>query len=736
MTFGPPPYFPSNNPPPNFPLERYLPPYQQGVLKQMLNYKDVKGGWLLDPIGSHPLSAIELAKDGFQVFVACNNPIIAKIYEVICQAYSKIQFQGALSDFGSIKIGEERLETQIRKLYQTECPNCHALNDYADFQWKKGDEQPFIKEMVCMSCKQKSESRISEIDLAHRSSIGNINLYRSRSIQRVIPGVETAPPAVQEVMQSYLPRALAVLTKFMNRNDAFTSSVDRKRMIEALLILACDFGTMLWGIPMGRSRPKTISIPNQFREFNLWKVMENGYEYLSFLDSPLPFTIFPELPPESGGICLYPNRIRRSEELHNFPEFQAVTTVLPRPNQAFWTFCAVWTGWLWGPESVQKLKGALERKRYDWMWHTHALKNLFEFTSTKKTPWIATAPELSPNFMLSFASAPASSGYQLDDFAFNPDNKSAQLYWKYDQNQISNKGSETNYITDYLAKKGEHANYQELLNINILNLANINALLETNHTVDNSLYPQVQQQFENIIKNKNLITKIDKDSFEFGDFWLSNPPNTYRPLADQIEISLIHYLQDDPIVSVLEIETIINKKQPGVFPVHRELLMKLLESYCDPMPGVEETWQLRKQETINIRQADIRIMKNVLINIGQRIGVNVISQPNIVWELSNKFRNYHFFVTASCILSRFISRELLDSKPEIVIVYPGSRAELLNYKIKRDPILANQISDFHFVKYRHLRNLNENPDLTLQTWERLIDSDPAIWQEFGQPVLF
>jgi hypothetical protein len=260
--------------------------------------------------------------------------------------------------------------------------------------------------------------------------------------------------------------------------------------------------------------------------------------------------------------------------------------------------------------------------------------------------------------------------------------------------------------------------------------------LETNHTVDNSLYPQVQQQFENMIKNKNLITKIDKDSLEFGDFWLSNPPNTYRPLADQIEISLIHYLQDDPIVSVLEIETIINKKQPGVFPVHRELLMKLLESYCDPMPGVEETWQLRKQETINIRQADIRIMKNVLINIGQRIGVNVISQPNVVWELSNQSQNYHFFVTASCILSRFISRELLDSKSEIVIVYPGSRADLLNYKIKRDPILANQISDFHFVKYRHLRNLNENLDLNLQTWERLIDSDPAIWQEFGQPVLF
>jgi len=736
MNFGPPPYFPSDNPPSSFPLERYLPPYQQGVLKQMLNYQGIQKGWLLDPIGSHPLAAIDLAKDGFQVFVACNNPIIAKIIEVICHAYSKTQFQGALSEFGSIKIGEDRLETSIRKLYQSECPNCHTINDFSDFIWKKGDEIPTTKEMVCTVCKQKSESRISEIDLKFRKLLGNINLYRSRSIQRVIPGIDVAPPVVEEVIQAYLPRSLAVLTKFLNRNDAFNPSADRKRMIEALLILACDYGTMLWGIPIGRSRPKSISIPNQFRENNLWKIMEIGYEFFSFLETSIPFTIFPDLPPESGGICLFPNRIRRHEEFQKFPDFQAVSTVLPRPNQAFWTLCAVWAGWLWGPDTVQKLKGALERKRYDWIWHTHALKNLFEFTSTKKTPWVATAPELSPNFMLSFASAPASSGYQLNNFAFHPENKSAQLYWQFGHTDVSQKESKTNYLLDYMAKKGEHANYQELLTINILHLANSNDLVEINNKVDNSLYPDVQHQFENFLNNKQLITKIDKDSLEYGDFWLTNPPNSYRPLADQIEISLIHYLQDDPIVSVLEIESIINKKQPGVFPVHRELLMKLLESYCDRMPGVEETWQLRKQETINIRQSDIRIMKNTLISIGEKLGANVISQPNVIWEASKPFHNYHFFVTASCILSRFITNDLLKLESEFVIVYPGSRAELLNYKIRRDPILANQISRFHFVKFRHLRKINEIHDLNFQTWESLIDSDPIILQEFGQPVLF
>jgi len=736
MTFGLPPYYPSIENVMHLPLERYLPPYQQNVLVQMLKYKDINEGWLLDPIGSNPLSAIELANVGYRVMVACNNPILAKLYEVICRAPVKNQFQAALSEFGSFKVGDERLELQIRKIYQTECPNCRSTNDNADFLWKKGEDTPFQKELLCTSCKLKSESPISEQDLLIQSSIGNLNLYRSRAFQRVIPGVETPPPVVQEVIQAYLPRSLAVLSKLLNRNDAYNTTAERKSIIEALLILACDFGTMLWGNPPGRSRPKAISIPNQFWEYNLWKILENGSKFLTFFESPIPFTIFPELPSETGGICLYTNRIRRREDFQSFPNFQAVTTILPRPNQALWAFSAVWAGWIWGHSAVQKLKGSLERKRYDWIWHTNALQKLFEFTSTMKTPWIATAPEISPNFMLSFVSAPAASGYRLDEYSYSPEQKSAQLYFSYDPGRLSKDQIQPNFILEYLERKGEQASYQELSTINILNIARNNNLEIPNHKVDISLFTQIQQNFEKKLKNNSLFKKIDKDTFEFGEFWLANPPNNYRPLADQIEISLIQYLQIDPIVSVLEIETIIDKKQPGILPASHDLIVKLLESYCDPVPGMEETWQLRKQETSNIRQADIRIMKNMLINIGNKIGMKVINNANVVWETPDKNRNYHFFVTGSCILSRFISQDLLEKKPEIVIVYPGSRAELLSYKIKRDPIFAEQLTGFHLVKYRHLRNINDIPGLDLQTWEKLIDSDPAIWQEFGQPLLF
>ncbi len=61
---------------PATPLERYLPPYQLGMLPTMLNKKGIHNGWILDPLGSQPLAALDLAKCGYRVFVSSNNPIL------------------------------------------------------------------------------------------------------------------------------------------------------------------------------------------------------------------------------------------------------------------------------------------------------------------------------------------------------------------------------------------------------------------------------------------------------------------------------------------------------------------------------------------------------------------------------------------------------------------------------------------------------------------------------------
>jgi len=736
MNFGAPPFFSESDQTPEIPLERYLPPYQSGTLSKMLQYKNIFSGWLLDPIGSHPLSAIELAKNGYKVLVAVSNPVIAKLYEVICMAPSKAEIQAAISEFGALRVGEERLELNIKKMYESDCPNCKVLTNHVKFVWRKGDAVPVLKELSCPACGFTGESAPSQFDIEKLKQLGNIPMYESRALQRVLPGTTDPPAMLSEAIQSYLPRALAVIIRLMNKNDSFNTTPHRKKIIEALLIVAFDHGTKMWGIPASRSRPKAVSIPNQFWEFNLWEVIENGGRYLSILEEALPFVFYPDLPPDEGGICLYPNRIRRSEDLQNLPMAQSIVTILPRPSQALWTYSVVWAGWIWGHNAISQLKGVLERKRYDWIWHTYALKKLFEFSATKHIPWLATAPELTSNYLLSFVSAPASSGYQLCEYAFNGDTKSAQLYWQIPAMGSSSQTLGANAIQEYLQAKGEEASYQELLSINMLDLANNRYLLNEDLKVDSDLFPNISKEFEKTLMTPSLIRKVDSDTMEYGEFWLAHPPERYRPLADQIEIHFLQYLQNDPIVSVTEIESLINQKQPGVLPAPHELILNLLRSYCDPVPGMENTWQLRHQESSMIRRADIRIMQRMLIDIGKRVGMSVATSPVISWQSSTIGRNYQFFVSGSCIFSRFIDGNQVKGSQETVIVYPGSRADLLNYKLKRSLVLANQLAKIHFVKFRHIRNLYENPGLDIQTWVKLLDSDPAVWQDFGQPVLF
>lgn len=737
MNFGQPPYFSGLENTLVLPLDRFLPPYQSGMLSGILQYQGIKNGWILDPIGSQPLAAIELAQSGFRVFVACNNPILANLFELLCLAPDFSDFQAALSEFGSLKLGEERLENQIKSLYQTTCPTCQAVVNQVSYLWEREAKIPYKRDLHCEACGTEGLFDLNDRDLANILRTGNINLHRTRALQKVLPGFSQPPEAVMEVIETYLPRSLSVITRLINKNDGYQTTPLRKKIIEALLILACDFGSMTWGIGTGQSRPKLVTIPAQFREYNLWNILENGQKHLSLLTQPLPFTFYPELPPDSGGICFYPNRIRHREELINLPDFQAVAVVLPRPNQAFWTYSAVWAGWLWGPEAANQLKGALERRRYDWLWHTFALRRLFEFTRDDKTPWLAVAPELTSGYTFSYLSAASSNGYNLENSANNYEHKTAQFYWFYENPaQKTTVKDLQRCVKDYLIHKGESANFQELFIIYLIELANSEKFPRSETEIDNTLLLNIQKDFEKIIKDRNLIKKIDQDTLEYGEFWLADPPIKYRPLADQIELSFIRYLHKDPIVSFSEIESAINLQQPGVFPVDHEYLHKLLESYCDPIPGMDNTWQIRLQESIDIRRADIRLINSLLVSMGTRMNIDVEVEPNLVWKSKQLGKSYRFFVSASCIFSRFYDNHFNSDEYETVILYPGSRAELLNYKLKRSPVFKEKVSKVHFVKYRYIRQLSNETQLNPTDWVKLLDGDPAILQNYNQPVLF
>jgi len=737
MNFGKPPYYSEKNPFPPIVLERFLPPYPNGSLTEMLKFNGIHNGWVLDPIGNQPISAIELAQSGYKVFVACNNPVLGKLLQVMCAAHPFSLYQSAIAEFGALRRGEDRLEIQIKNLYISHCPECDSTETEVRYLWKKNQTNPFGKEINCSNCGFTNITKIPEEELINLSKIGNVKLHRTRVLQRVIPGSVDIPIAVMDVVDSYLPRSLAVISSLINKLDSFNVSQVKRDIIDALLINVFDFGNMLRGISSSRSRPKQITIPAEFYEYNLWKILEEGISKLRVVEKPISFTFYPELPPDSGGICFLPARINSIKEINKLPSFQAITTVLPRPNQALWTYNAVWSGWLWGQEEAKKLKGALERRRYDWIWHSQAIQTVFNFSSKFNIPFLAIAPELSNSYILAYLSAASSSGFQLSAAAYHAEQKSGQFYWVPISSTpiIEEPLLEYDIIKKYLEQKCESADYQELFSIYLISKFNYQRIANQNQNFDNTLFIQTQKIFENTLTDDRLFYQVDEDQLENAEFWLRHQPDKYFPHSDQIEGLFIRFVQKNPLFQFEYLMYQINQNLPGLLPVSHAFLQRLVSSYCEALSEGNNSYKLKIQEESQARKTDFQQISKLVNRIGKDLGYSVLDENPCKWLSDGGVRQYKFFITASSIMSQFISK-FENENFESVIILPGSRAELLSYKLKNDPIYHQNFKRIHFVKYRHLRLISENPSLNVETWAQILDSDPAVWQEVNQPVLF
>ena len=110
-------------------------------------------------------------------------------------------------------------------------------------------------------------------------------------------------------------------------------------------------------IPDQKERRRQLTISRHFRENNIWSHLRKGLIYGARVIartsySAIPVTTWPEIPPPTGGICIYEGRfITIADSLKNI-DITSVCTAIPRPNQAFWTLSALWAGWLWGRDAV------------------------------------------------------------------------------------------------------------------------------------------------------------------------------------------------------------------------------------------------------------------------------------------------------------------------------------------------------------------------------------------------
>jgi hypothetical protein len=93
---------------------------------------------------------------------------------------------------------------------------------------------------------------------------------------------------------------------------------------------------------------------------------------------------------------------------------------------------------------------------------------------------------------------------------------------------------------------------------------------------------------------------------------------------------------------------------------------------------------------------------------------------------------YFFYPMASSLVSRYVLGTPPGPVRQCVMVFPGSRARLLSFKLRRDPRLAELLKGWHLLKFRHLRSLYERNDLDAEVWDSLLDADPPFFEEAEQ----
>lgn len=741
------PFIPGLSPISNIPLERFLPPLNHGMMTSWLKQFLPKGTLILDPFGNHPFHVLELAKAGYRVVVTANNPIHSFMLELLASNPTVEEFNGVIKKVSNLLVNDhESVEEFIRSFYQIPCPHCGNIIEASKFIWHKEEQQAHSFIADCKECGLSGEQTINPDNFGLSRQLPLYSLHLSRALESVVPLHDPLRTQVETTLNFYPKRPLILLQILLSKIASSDFTNREETLIKALILQVCDQVNTLWSYPTARSRPRQLFVPAVYQEPNLWDIFSTAKDYWLTQSEPVSLKPWPFVPPLSGGISLFKGRIRELTPPPMAGMFQAISAILPRPNQAFWTLSALWTGWLWGQDAVLPLKNTLMRQRYDWNWHANALFTVFNTLHTitqDSTPFFMLIQENENDFTSAAVLAAKKAGYILRQKACSGNFQTQQFYWVNGMPQLSDfTMKEINQrslflIKDHLTQRGEPATY-ELLHAEVLT-----GLAQSN---DLGILFQNKEEI-NLSETTNLLQQVLIDpaeikrfgggstSLETGLFWLKEEPEYQPSLIDKVEALVFNKLRDEKVVDYKDLRASIFLNCGGFFTPTEEMILACLQSYANPDPKNKGVWIFKTNEDENTRNKDKIEIEKILEHISKKLFFNqIIHNENISWLENNKLI-MNFFITIDTIISRFIFRTVENSLPSIILL-PGSRANLLAYKLKRDPLIEFATSEkWHFVKFRQIRLINENPLLTRELFTKLVIEDPPEYQT-SQLMLF
>jgi hypothetical protein len=737
-------------------LSRFLPPIPEGIASNWIVDNLESGSWVLDPFGTSPDFTLDIARAGCKVLVSANNPIARFMLELGANPPKEEDFHSALAELAATRVGDERLEIHLQQLYQTNCAKCGQLISAQAFIWERESTIPQAKVYECNHCGDSGEHPVNQSDIEIAQSFTAASLHRMRVLERITPPGDPERDNVEEALSVYLPRAIYALTTLINRLDGLLVSPKLNETIEsiryksliALVLSALDKGNNLWSYPSGRPRPKQLSSSPRFREDNLWFILEEAVNQLARDQKSVPFSIYPQIPQDSGGVILFEGPLRDlcenllNSDLGSEIDFGAIMSAIPRHNQAFWTLSALWAGWIWGHEAIGSFRSVLRRRRYDWAWHCTALSYAFNSLADilqHKVPFFAVIAEAESSFINATGIAVGRAGFSLNGIALRADSKLAQIHWEYDpdsQNyyQITAPALLEDHFRELiitegiqkLRQRGEPAPFLSMNTAALIRIIMNQGLTRDLQTSSADEYSRIHQLIETTFSFQHGFIRYGggEKTPDSASIWHQEIINPTAMLSDRVEVEVLQLMSERPQINHHQIDQSICEIFPGMMTPTSELINICIESYSSKKYLEKEKIILREQDDPKSRNLELLAIRMAIRDLGNQLGYSAQGDSPIIWGDAEEDVCLVFFISSSARIGEIVFNSSYPPDKSIIVL-PGARANLIVYKL-RNNLYLNQIieSGWRFLKFRHLRHLLESPSLKRENIDTLLALDP------------
>jgi len=730
------------------------------VVRAYLQANTQPGDLVLDPFCCGGAVLRQAIDAGRRAIGSSFDPLAVRLTRLTLGPPTRRQLDAAVTRLGSSPRMGTPFLAHIEALYAVRCPRCGEHTPADAFVWERESSTVQPVDWQCRRCGHEGVSPSRGGSESPDEIAGRQGPHYWHLVDRIAPAGDPLRDRTQHLLELYTPRNLYALTSLLLKIESLFAG-EMEQTLKLLLLRCLDTCSSLHvpdTTPRYRLRP-----PAHFVERNVWRAFVAAADAFPAAESaPVFLSDDPEtiLTRTAPGAALLPLGVHRLIGVLPHGHARMILATPPQPDPAVWALSWLWTGWLFGRLVAEPFRPLLQQWRVDWNWYSRtmmaafrALRALLVDGGTLVLAFDNPDPAQAEALALALAGAgyaPTAWIQQSDTHVYRLASRCASLPAPPPEigELTDDLYRETSAAVRHLiAAHGEPVTgealqlplYQHLTDAGLLGQVAVTDDLEVS---PRAWVAKVMQ--ETLVGMEELVALGQDLDTESLFWWLKTGSPSSPPLSTRVEAAVHQMLLSHLILTEAALFEGIYRRFPGHLTPDRTLVATCLRSWGRQItPG---HWQLRPEDQPERRDAEMASIRRDLGRLGQRLGFEVVSRPeaasparpafDLLWQDEGR-PAYAFAIQWTARVHDLLLAELPPGV-QPCLVLPGGRAELVIFKMQRDPRLRRAASqgNWQFIKYRHLRRMMSQKDTDRHAFRQILGLDPIIERDGAQMPLF